>query len=306
MGIVGSASHKLKKEGPISLAESVWRNSLRKTVAGSALRSLFDDVFVEKLVMAPRVGYWPHIREPRSFNEKITHRKLFTDDHRFAEISDKVSVKSHVSEKVGDHILPDVYHTTKDPQTISFDSLPETFVIKTGNKGVLIVDDKQGCDQDEIRAKCQRALDRGYGKHKGEYWYANTEPQIIVEERLYGLDQDIPIDYKFYVFHGHVEYVHVDIDRFGNRSMRFYDRDWTPQDFTKTGNQLAPVIEKPEHFDEMIDIAEMLGDEFEFMRVDLYQTRSNGVVFGEMTPAPASGTGGFTPTSVDFEFGSLW
>ncbi len=305
MGIVGSASHKLKKEGPISLAESVWRNSLRNTVAGSALRSLFDDVFVEKLVMAPRVGYWPQIREPRSFNEKIAHRKLCTDDPRFTKITDKVLVRDWVTEKFGDEILNEIYHVTDEPQTIPFESLPNSFVIKTGNKGVILVEDKEKEDLEQLLSECRSALESPYGVEKGEYWYGETDPKIICERRLYGKEYDIPIDYKFLCFHGRVEYIQANVDRFGNHTKSVYDRNWEYLDIEYNHPQ-GPPIEAPDSLDEMIDIAETLSDGFDFIRVDLYETRDEGVVFGELTPAPGGGAGRFRPKEVDFEWGEKW
>ena len=53
-------------------------------------------------------------------------------------------------------------------------------------------------------------------------------------------------------------------------------------------------------------VAEELGAEFDFIRVDLYNTTDNEIIFGEMTVAPASGMGRFIPREYDYEFGSHW
>ena len=297
---------KLKEEDVLGLSESIWRNLLRNTPLRSGLEAAFSPEVVEKLVMTPRVGYWPQIKNPRSFNEKIVHRKFYTDDERFATVADKRSVRDYVRKRIGDDILNEVYYITKTPSKIPFSQLPPEVVIKTGNKGTIIVDDTAGCDKREIIKQCQKAIAQPYGVEKHEYWYADTEQSIIVERKLKGARSEIPIDYKFYVFHGEVKCVHTDLDRFGDRSMRFYTRGWKPLPFQKSGNQLAPVIKKPKSYNKMVQIAERLGSEFDFMRVDLYETASNGVIFGEMTPAPASGNGGFNPTKWDFILGSYW
>jgi len=305
MSIVSKSKNKVQKEGLRSFVESTWRNMLRRSVAGSAVERLTSKIFVEKLIMFPRLGYWPHIQNPRSFNEKILHRKLCTNNDILTTICDKELVRSYVRTKFSENILNEVYCITTNPDTIQFDTLPSDFVIKTGNKGVMIIDDKEKINKEKIKSECKKAIRSPYGINKHEYWYGNTEPKIIIEKRLYTENGDLPEDYKFYVFDGRVEYVHVDTDRFGNHSMRFYDRNWTPQSFTKSGNELGPVIDEPSELQEMIRIAEKLGADFDFIRVDLYHVE-NQVIFGELTPAPAGGGGKFTPRKYDFEFGRLW
>lgn len=296
---------KLLSEGFGSLVESVWRNFLRQTEIGSWLSSILGEVFVEKLVMAPRVGYWPHIREPRTFNEKLVYRKYFTDDDRFARIADKYSVRDYVRSRAKEEILPDLYHVTTDPETIPFDSLPNEFVIKTGNKGTIIVDDKSEIDVSALKDECQDALATPHGISAGEYWYADADQKLLVEERLYGYQQDVPLDYKFLIFHGRVEYIQVNIDRFGDHTKSVYDRNWNYLHIEYNHKQ-GPQIDRPTKLEKMIEIAEQLAADFDFMRVDLYHTRDDRVVFGELTPAPASGIGGFKPISVDFEWGEKW
>lgn len=255
--------------------------------------------------MAPRVGYWPHIRKPRSFNEKIMHRKLYTNREVFAEIADKVSVRSYVSSKVEKDILNKVYHISDNAESIPFESLPNEFVIKTGNKKTIIVDNKDSSSYSEIIKECKESFDESFGEQKGEYWYSDTNPKYMVEKRLYGDNQDIPIDYKFFVFNGQVRCIQVDYDRFTNHSRRFYSNDWTPLD-VKLEFPLGPISDKPDDLDAMINIAEQLGSDFGFIRVDLYSTKNEGIVFGELTVAPGNGGERFVPQTYDFKLGEYW
>ncbi len=297
--------NKYTQEGITGLSEAIWRNSLRRTPVGTSIESLFGEIFVEKLVMAPRVGYWPHIRNPRSFNENIMHRKLFTNKSIFADITDKVSVRSYISSKIGDKILNDVYHISDDVESIPFNTLPNEFVIKTGNKGSIIVDDKEDTDYNDLIIKCRESFNKSFGEEKGEYWYSETNPKYIVEKRLYGAKQDIPIDYKFFVFGGDVQCIQVDYSRFSDHSRRLYLEDWTPLD-VKLEYPLGPITDKPDKLDEMIKVAEQLGSDFDFIRVDLYETKNEGIVFGELTVAPGNGGERFIPKSYDFELGKYW
>ncbi len=257
--------------------------------------------------MYPRLRYWPRICEPRTFNEKLLHRKLYTDDDRFARIEDKWAVREFVSDRVGSDILPEVYCVTDDPWSINFESLPSEYVVKPTHLSgpVILVTENDKPDVEHIRQEAEEWLNRTHGEMKGEYWYSQIDPKIIVEERLHGRKSSIPRDFKFFVFHGRVEYVQVDSDRYSNHTRRLYDRDWNPQEFSLKF-PLGPETEKPDRFNEMVEIAESLGSDFDFIRVDLYITENSEIIFGELTVIPGSGGEKFQPVDYDFELGSLW
>lgn len=270
-------------------------------------KSILGKKYHHKLYMYERLGYWPQIRNPRTFNEKLMHRKLYTDNPQFARVEDKWAVREFVAERVSEDILPEVYYLTENPEAIPFDSLPEEFVIKPTHLSgpVTIIDKEETPNSNAIVEDCWEWLDRTHGKMKGEYWYSDIQPKIIIEERLRGVEFDIPRDFKFYVFHGQVEYVHVDLDRYSEHKRRFYDKDWNPQSF-ELEYPLGEETQKPREFDRMKEIAEILGRDFDFVRVDIYETKSQGIMFGELTIAPGSGGEEFRPIEYDFEFGDLW
>jgi len=298
---------RLYREGGMEAVCKEIQNYLFVDPWGPKSKRLLGAQLHQKLLMYTRLGYWPQIKEPRTFNEKILHRKLYTNDGRFSTIENKWGVRDYVSERVGKEVLPEVYHVTDDPETIPFDSLPKEFVIKPTHMSgpVIIINENDGIDVDSVKEECHRWLKKSYGNLKEEYWYSEIKHRVMVEERLYGTESDIPRDFKFFVFHGSVEYVQIDFDRYSNHTRRFYDKDWNPLDF-ELKFPLGPETSEPEKFVEMIDIAEALGDGFDFIRVDLYQTESKRVVFGEMTVAPGSGGEQFRPVNYDFKLGLLW
>lgn len=267
----------------------------------------FGKIFYEKLVCLVVLGYWPQIRNPRSFNEKICHRKYCTDDPRYAIVEDKWSVRKYVRDRVGDGILNDVYYETSRPTEIPFRDLPESFVLKPahGAGWIEFVENKQDRNPDELVRICQNWLHRKYSRFRGEYWHRNIPRRVLVERYLKNEDDRVPLDYKFYVFHGRSEFIQINIDRFTNHTIQFYNRDWSPAGFRKTyppGRDIPP----PEPYGDMIEIVETLAADFDFMRVDLYNPRGTEIVFGEMTPAVGAGRGRFYPMEADFETGKLW
>lgn len=284
-----------------------WRWAVFWSPLSPLLLSLLGDVHIEKLKMHPRVGYWPHIRNPRTFNEKLVHRKLFSDREIYTELADKWRVRQYVRDRVGDDILNDVYCVTDTPDRIPFETLPREFVVKPTHKSgaVRIVADKQSIDTDSLEQECREWLSSEFGKETNEYWYLDIDPKIIVEKRLKGDFDRAPLDYKFFVFHGRVELIEVDFDRFGIHKQRFFDRDWEPIEMRREHPQ-GPVIDEPERLDEMRELAESLGSDFDFVRVDLYSPANDRIVFGELTFSPSAGYRGFQPPEYDFKLGELW
>lgn len=261
----------------------------------------------EKAVTALRVGYWPNFENPTTFVENIQHRKLYTDNEFYSTLADKWAVREYVQERVGEDILNDVYVVADEPSNIDFESLPNEFVLKATHASgfVEIVDEKENRDLDALRSLCEQWINEEFGGLKNEYWYEHINPQIMVSKRLESLEGEVPSDYKFYVFHGEVKYVHVDFDRFEGHKRRMYQPDWTPTEI-KFGWPKGEQQGRPDNLDAMIEIAEDLGEGIDFVRVDLFDTKEEGIVFGEMTLAPEGGRWGFKPRSADYEFGQYW
>lgn len=301
--IIDTYTHR----GLWGLLREIWIRLTRRYPLVYLFDYVFGDRLHEKLVMAPVVGYCPRLEDPRSFNEKIVHRKLYSDRLVYSEVSCKYRVRDFVAERVDDDILTELYHVTEDPETIPFDDLPDQFVVKaTHGQGMnVLVKDKSEVDFEAVRTDCRNWLREPFGVHQREYWYREITPRIVVEELLQNEDGSVPEDYKFYVFDGEVQYVHVDENRFGEHERRFYDASWNALDFRRT-YPLAAVSEEPPNFERMKSIAEALAADFEFARIDLYDLGSDGVAFGEITLAPGSGHARFDPKAADFELGACW
>ncbi len=273
-------------------------------------KSVLGRRYHHKLYMYDRLGYWPKIRNPRTFNEKIMYRKLYTNKEIFSIIEDKWRVRQYVSDKIGSNILPELYYVTTDPETIPFDDLPNKYVIKpthlSGGAG-FIIDGTSQVNESEIKDKCVEWLNTTYGQIKEEYWYSDIEPRIIIEEYIESEGRKAPNDYKFMIFHGEVKSIHVTYDRFDDLETKrnFYDPEWNPLDvklYFSKGNGVS----KPDNLEDMIEVAEKLGEDFDHIRVDLYSPDGNRIFFGEMTVAESSGGNPFEPRCYDFELGSYW
>ena len=76
------------------------------------------------------LGYVPNIAHPRSYNEKITHRKLLEHDPRFQKLADKWGVREYVATVVGKQYLNQVFAVVSSVADLDLDALPDRFVAK--------------------------------------------------------------------------------------------------------------------------------------------------------------------------------
>lgn len=303
-------ARKEYSEGGVRLLMiQIWRYLLLYSPFSNILKKVLGDPLHEKLKSCVTLGYWPNIRDPRTFNEKILHRKLYTNKNIFTQVEDKWLVREYVEERFGTEILPEVYCVTDEPDNIPFEDLPNQFVVKPthGSGQSRVVTDTSNLDFQNLKSECSQWLSQKYPSTSNEYWYDDMKPRILIEEYIDENGQKAPIDYKFMVFHGEVKAIHVTMNRMSSSQTvrNFYDRDWNPIDvelyFPK-----GPGMKRPDQLDKMINIAESLGEPFDHIRVDLYAPNDDEVVFGEMTVAEGSGANRFKPEEYDFKLGEYW
>jgi hypothetical protein len=267
-------------------------------------------------------------RRPQTFTEKVRYKML--RDHRMLLVTfaDKAAVREYVAERVGAEYLPEAYAIVRDPERLRELDLPESYVVKpTHGSGAAIVVSRQASEDQALppavwgwvyrhvrpsAVTIDALVDIGrvwmtklYGQGPNREWaYGKVEPAVIVEEMLVA-PGGIPDDYKFFVFHGRCRYIQVDAGRFDERTQDFYDVDWQHLPMSGGPAWIDPPRTRPARLDEMISIAEKLGAETDFVRVDLYALPDR-IVFGELTSYPAGGDSPFEPQSFDAEFGSHW
>jgi hypothetical protein len=262
----------------------------------------------ELVTMYDALGYVPNLITPRSFNEKIVKRKLSPYPSMWIKLCDKVEVRQYVRDAVGSHLLNDVYLISDDPREVSLTKLPDRFVVKAnhGSGWNLLVSDKSQTTDERLQRICQEWLAACYPGRHHERWYNGVRPKILVERFLCDATGAPPVDYKLWVFHGHVRFIQVDIDRFRNHTRTLFDRQWVRQ-LWGVGYPLGGDVPAPTALEEMIAVAERLAGGIDFVRVDLYCLEEGRIVFGEMTFAPGSGWEPFLPSEkYDFQVGTFW
>ena len=237
-------------------------------------------------------GVLPNLENPKTFNEKINWLKLNDRTQLHTICADKYAVRNYVKEKIGEEFLIPLVFQSYNVSDVIPSNFPEyAFIIKTNHdsSGGIIVKDKYTVSWRKINEALKKLLKKNYYYASKEWQYKNIKPCILAEKLLVSSDGDIPFDYKFHCFHGQVEIIQVDIDRYTNHKRNLYNVTWELLPFTwsmwKNNMPLwtnRKEIKRPKMLDEMIIVAQRLSTEFKYVRIDLYEL-NNTIYFGEMT-----------------------
>lgn len=247
------------------------------------------------------------IDHPKTFNEKIQWLKLYDNRPIKTELADKYAVRKYISQKIGDKYLIPLLGVWDSFEEIDFSLLPDRCVLKCTHSSSMnmVVNDKSQLNYTEADRQFKQWLGINYAYKSGfEMHYADIPPRIVAEKLLETEDGQDLRDYKVFVFNGKVKLIQVDIDRQHVHRRNLYTTEWeyVPCSIRyPTAPDVA--VERPVCLDEMIHLAEVLGEGFIHVRVDFYIWKGQ-IYFGELTFAHGSGTEKFEPEEYDLTMGS--
>ena len=253
-----------------------------------------------------KLGYLPHVSSPRSFNEHILSSKWrFRGDIELARrVTDKYFFKEWLAEKgFDDLIIPTVglYNNIEEVRNIIFDE--NTILKPTHLSGwVLPFHESRKLRVDEI-SKLKKWLRTDYYRKSREKTYKGVRKRLICEQLLLNSRNEIPMDYKFFMFLGQPLMIQVNINRFANHTEQLYSTDWELLEARLTFPRNPVPIDRPATLDTALELASALSSDFSICRVDLYLLPDDVIKAGEITFFPGGGGSKFTPKSADFSLG---
>ena len=251
-------------------------------------------------------GYEINYLIPKTYNEKINHKKLFDRNPLLPLTADKYRAREWVADQLGtDAVLKPLLYVTDNPDDIPWEDLPADFVVKPNHlSGAYRIIRDGNIDRDDILTACKNWLSRQYAPFSMEWAYLPIKPVILIEQLL----DNRPESYKFHTFHGKVKFVKVisgGIEAKKNRCFTFFDPvTWEkiPVKWDIYGHEDIP---RPAQLDQMIEYAEKLAAPFDYVRVD-FALSGDQIYFEEMTHYPTGGHSTLDPVSFDRAWGDLW
>lgn len=285
---------------------------LKKRIALSlrnSMRWIPDETFLRMRFKA-KLHYKLDLDHPKTFNEKLQWCKLHYHNHDLTTLVDKYGVRSFVEERIGLEYLVPLYGVYDSVEEIDLNELPEKFVLKCthDSQSTIVCTDKSRFNFENAKKRLRIALQRNWYWQGREWAYKDITPRVVAEAYLDEPGRQTPTDYKFYCFDGKAALVQTDADRFTAHDMQYFTPNWEQcGDIDHQVSDRKPT-EKPENYDLMLNLAEILVKDFPHVRVDLYNIAGKPY-FGEMTFYTGSGFDPFYakeehPDRLDCELGS--
>lgn len=278
------------------------------------LKSKHDDdrTFIQKQYKR-RTGMSLDLDNPVTFNEKLQWLKLYYRNPLLHKCVDKYAVRNYVKEKLGNtDILIPCYGVYDSIEDISFDLLPNTFIMKltNGSSFNYVCKYKSPKEIKKMKTRFKKWCRQDYYTYGREWAYKGVPNRIIVEKLLKPTIGNPPEDYRFFCFDGKVRAISVDIDSVVNGIKQaeyyrnIYDSDWKriPGQI-EFPNKEGYDVPRPKQLPRLLKIAETLSEDFPAVRVDLYYFDEE-IYFGELTFYHSSGYQNFTPKEFAVQMGN--
>lgn len=283
------------------IAKNIFENPVRFVV------KKISPVFYVKWQYKHITHHKLNLENPVRYTEKLQYLRLFTypNDKLVNKCASRDGAREYLKESgLFEYLIP-VYGIYDSFDEINFDTLPDSFVMKCThacgfNK---IITNKAEMNKKALKKQFNKWLRTNYGKKTMEMHYSPIKPRIIIEKYLGEIDS-LPIEYKIHVFNGKARSMYVVTGRGKDIHYNNYYIDWTPFDGSQFNGwkKTDYELKKPENWGKMVEIAEILGKKFPFVRVDLYNINGK-IYFSELTFTPAKGTLILDDDKCDFEMG---
>jgi hypothetical protein len=228
---------------------------------------------------------------PINLIEKINWLQIYSDTSLWTRCADKYLVREYVKEKGCGDILNKLYGKWDNVNEIDWESLPNSFVLKTNNScgKVILIKNKKDINKYEVYNKLNEWLNTKYGYHNAQLHYTRIKPCIIAENLFVNKDEPEKsvIDYKIWCFNGIPECILVVFNRTENGYfLSSYDLGWnniSKKIFNANSTHVNGTnVSKPKSLKKMIESAKILSEGIPQVRIDFYDIDGDAV-FGEMT-----------------------
>jgi hypothetical protein len=274
-------------------------------------RKMPDEEYLKHLFKA-KTGHTLHLEDPQTFNEKMQWLKLYDRKPIYTTMVDKFRARDYVAQTIGEEYLIPLLGVWDDPDDIVPEELPQRFVLKCNHNsglGMCLCTDKSKLDWEQVKRDLRRGLAQDYYLRGREWPYKDVPRKIIAEQFMEqsvchastGQKPDSLVDYKFFCFNGKVQFLYAsenlaDADH-EKAKISYITLDWQQAPFSRSDYaRMETLPDKPQNFEKMIQLAEILAKDTYFLRVDFYEIDGK-IYFSELTLFNSSGFVDFEPDS---------
>lgn len=271
-----------------------------------SLGFLFPDELYLKILYRLELGHKLNLENPQFYTEKLQWLKLYDRKNSYINIVDKYEVKRIVQNIIGSEYIIPTIGVWDSPKDITWDALPERFVLKTtfggGSDGVFICKHKDFHEIEKIKKGIKKSMRTNPYQRLREWPNKMVPKRIIAEEFLDDETGDLR-DYKFYCFNGVPKVLLIASNRYTSHNFDYFDMDFNRLPITSAmGPNNPEIASKPDCFEKMKSIAAQLSANYSHIRIDLYYCNKQ-IYFGEMTLYDSSGFDDLSSEEWNHRFG---
>ncbi len=252
-----------------------------------------------------------NLKFPKTFNEKIQWLKLYDTTPQKTIMSDKLLVRDEVKKIIGEEYLKPVLWVGKDFDSIPFNDLPSSFIIKTnhGCKWYYLIKKKDEFLRNPALIKMAKSYFDGWMKQSYSFFtgfemqYKNIVPQIFIEPLLRENIDKKPNGIEIYCFNG-VPKIYQKIKYNQPREVSVYDENYNNINLKFLPEYILINEPADEQIKQAVSLSEKLAKGYKFARIDwlIYQ---NKLYFNEINFTPFSGFYHFEDKKWNIQLGKM-
>ena len=268
---------------------------------------IFSNEFMSKLYFKIILNENLDLDNPKTFNEKLQWLKLYyyPNNELVIKCADKYLVREYLRDREYEEKLVPLLGVWDNAKQINWDKLPNQFVLKC-NHGCaynIICNDKEKFDKRNSIKQLNKWMKQDFGAFNIELHYSKIKQHKIICEEFLGENL---MDYKFFCFNGKPKFIYVSSDLIHDRQAKigFFNLDGSKMQLQRDDYENIENIEMPFFYNEMLEMAANLCNEFPFVRVDFFVTKEK-YYFAELTFTPSACMMPFNPKNYDLEWGNL-
>lgn len=284
----------------MSIRDSFWFKFVREHIRRIQCR-INPEKEVDRCYYSVFRKHW-NSKNPKDLIEKIFWLELNSDTTLWSKCADKYRLREYIGELGLLNYMPKLYGHWDRIKDIDFNTLPNSFVIKSNNgcATVKVVKDKSSLDIKKLKKELWQWLHLPFGGDNAQMHYWPIKPCIMAEELLSNDYEHISpnslVDFKLWCINGKPQFFLVTYNRVNMHiHVQCYDTEWNAKPEYLTNNishivydQNDGLLPKPVCLDEMLSLAKKISAPFPEIRVDFYVVNGKPVI-GELTFSTAYG-----------------
>lgn len=250
------------------------------------------------MFVLPKPDSWDYL----AFSSKIQHFMIRLGKNHSYYV-DKLYAKRIIKDICGDDIeIPRTIRVLKDNTDILDSDINSNYILKASHGSSWNINFEEGVTPNKAEMlESLRAWNCIFNADI-ECQYSYIKPKFFIEEKVrckYQGKNGKALTWSFYCLLGKVFYFQI-IDKAAD-IIDHYDANWNLLNMEKNGRT---GVTRPHNFNKMVELAEKVAHEFEFLRIDFYLTDDDKIYFSEFTLSPCQGATIYG--EYDYVFSKLW